>query len=210
MAREKRITLFNKNHISLIKVTNLKNNSEYVSYNEIENRSVFSCKEYYHKTKEVTIKCESPLGFYYYKKQTEKGYNPNIYDVSQEFHTLKVILKNENYVLTYMTKNGEYSVNAEVRPWEICKEEKALSDRMIKILETEIKSLFEIIKTNKLKISSYKKYSWENDNPTMSYDKLKNKVFEELFGNKNGIRIQTNDEKILSHGFDLKTSFRKM
>ena len=36
-----------------------------------------------------------------------------------------------------------------------------------------------------------------------------NRVFKELFGNVNGPRFQTNEEKILAHGFDLKTSFRK-
>ena len=35
-------------------------------------------------------------------------------------------------------------------------------------------------------------------------------LYIDLFGNIKGPVYQTNDEKILSHGFDLKTSFRKM
>ena len=35
-------------------------------------------------------------------------------------------------------------------------------------------------------------------------------IFTDLFGYPEGPKYQTNDEKILSHGFDLKTSFRNM
>lgn len=35
-------------------------------------------------------------------------------------------------------------------------------------------------------------------------------LYRDLFGNEKGIRFQTDSEKIISHGFDLKTSFRKM
>ena len=34
-------------------------------------------------------------------------------------------------------------------------------------------------------------------------------IYTDLFGDKNGIRFQTDSEKIMSHGFDLKYSFRK-
>ena len=44
----------------------------------------------------------------------------------------------------------------------------------------------------------------------MTIGELRNKVFTDIFGSPKGIRYQTNEEKILSHGFDLKTSFRKV
>ena len=39
---------------------------------------------------------------------------------------------------------------------------------------------------------------------------VKKEIFTDLFGYPDGPKYQTNDEKILAHGFDLKTSFRKM
>ena len=38
----------------------------------------------------------------------------------------------------------------------------------------------------------------------------KREIFTDLFGYPEGPKYQTNEEKILSHGFDLKTSFRTM
>jgi hypothetical protein len=39
---------------------------------------------------------------------------------------------------------------------------------------------------------------------------VKKEIFTDLFGYPDGPKYQTNEEKILAHGFDLKTSFRKM
>jgi len=43
--------------------------------------------------------------------------------------------------------------------------------------------------------------SWVND--------IRKEVLMDLFGDENGPTINYNDIKILSHGFDLKQSFRK-
>ena len=39
---------------------------------------------------------------------------------------------------------------------------------------------------------------------------VKKEIFTDLFGYPDGPKYQTNEEKILAYGFDLKTSFRKM
>ena len=39
---------------------------------------------------------------------------------------------------------------------------------------------------------------------------VKRLIFTDLFGYPGGPKYQTDNEKILSHGFDLKTSFRNM
>lgn len=84
---------------------------------------------------------------------------------------------------------------------------------MANSLLEEINKLLDILSDNKIKpnvckkaysYSNYKSYSGE-----ITISDLKIILYEELFGDKNGIRYQTDSEKIVSHGFDLKTSFRK-
>jgi hypothetical protein len=50
-------------------------------------------------------------------------------------------------------------------------------------------------------------YYWEETREQIQH--IKNEVYEYLYGNKNGLRVMTDEQKILAHGFDLKTSFRK-
>ena len=75
---------------------------------------------------------------------------------------------------------------------------------MITSLMNEINKLLDIISENKLQYNPYKE-----DNYKPSLDNLRKIIYKEVFGSEKGIRFQTDQEKILSHGFDLKTSFRK-
>ena len=55
---------------------------------------------------------------------------------------------------------------------------------------------------NKTDVVYAKDMSWVDD--------IRKEVLRDLFGDENGPTINYNDIKRLSHGFDLKTSFRKM
>ena len=54
-------------------------------------------------------------------------------------------------------------------------------------------------------------FKYKNDNIFAGKLKsVRSSIFTDLFGYPDGPKYQTNDEKILAAGFDLKTSFRKV
>lgn len=77
-----------------------------------------------------------------------------------------------------------------------------MQEHFIYDLKNVIDSILERIKSEKrIKIT--------NNSYSTDFIQLKNMIYTDLFGDKNGIRFQTDSEKIISHGFDLKYSFRK-
>lgn len=206
MAREKVENIFNKNHILLVKRTNCNNPVTGCSFFTISN--TLTSPDYYYsfkKRKEKKIKCESPLGFYYYKTEVEKKDYNNYYTITKFI----VKLKNITYELSYYSKFGGTNIGSETRPWNLVPGDLGISDDMVKSLLDDIKKLIDQIKENKINTVSVKSSMNSSGFITKSLDDIKNTIFTDLFGDKNGIRHQTNEEKILSHGFDLKTSFRK-
>ena len=81
---------------------------------------------------------------------------------------------------------------------------------MLNSLVADLNKFFNNIETNKI-TTFYKSNGTYRDvskvNITL-YD-LKTDVYEYIFGNKKGLRFQTDMEKLISHGFDAKYSFRK-
>lgn len=190
-----RTTLFNKNHITIIKDSNVKNDYSYVNI-----RSVYaSDSDYCNRVKKI-IKCKSPLGFYYNKTTYVNKFNK-----SSSTNVIEVNGPNETYVITYLTHYNQNSIGTDLRPWEVCEGEKSMPEHFIFALKDIIDKILIFVEENKLKIieryvlgeSKYQNVKW-----------LKDILYRDLFGSTKGIRFQTDKEKILSHGFDLKTSFR--
>lgn len=111
------------------------------------------------------------------------------------------------YQLKYVTSCGENKIGGEdgLRPWDIYPGDKDFPDSMLNALLKEVELFFINAKEAKVKEFCYDYAS----NIAMPIDSLKRSVYKDLFGNEKGPRFQTNEEKILAHGFDLKTSFRK-
>ena len=101
-----------------------------------------------------------------------------------------------------------------MRPWDVYPGDGDFSDNMLDSLVKDITRFFQMMEEkgiNKVfKVQTY----WDhgeykrNDN-SKELSVLKRETFSDLFGNPNGPRFQTDTEKILAHGFDLKYSFRK-
>ena len=132
------------------------------------------------------------MGFFYYKtkpndiiKRTNKGLRKtwNVYCGSE----------NEMYEISYYTQYNDTNISHETRPWDLIGN--GLSDHFINDLEKIMKGIRDIVDANKFQ--------------KREADTFKIDAFVELFGSKDGVKTQTNDGKILSHGFDLKYSFRK-
>ena len=82
-----------------------------------------------------------------------------------------------------------------------------MSDRFVEVLLKLITDFLNEVESLKYPIiEPHTRYN-DHDRPISFFD-LKNKLMVDMFGSIKGPRFQTDEEKILSHGFDLKESFR--
>ena len=227
MAREVIKYSFNKNHIKIFTVENCEHKNLYPNvpcYDVIEranpNKTYWDYgmrKKYEDKVTYITK--QSPLGFYYKSKVVQR-WEPHRF-IESSYRTQNIVTfvdKNDViHQLAFMTKWGENeAVKTEdgLRPWDICEGDKDFPDKMIQALWEDVNNFFYDMETSGVK-KLYKRnhtgYYYENirSNITIDLYNVKKEVFEYLFGSIKGIRFQTDMEKIISHGFDPKYSFRK-
>lgn len=212
-------TLFNKNHILFDVYDNNIYQQSYIILEKQYNKSNKTDFSYNKKPKKQTIeivRTKSPLGFYYDKII----YNTESASRSHDSRTtcMKIwtfYIGSKTYKLSYYIEYNGTHVNQEIRPWDICEGDKSMPDHYVNALLTELNNMFADITVLKnkdiLDTSSYEVKSWNRFNTYNIKDNdKKREIFTDLFGYPEGPKYQTNEEKILSHGFDLKTSFRKM
>ena len=205
--RDKTVKIFNKNHITLEKKILSKHFGVYNVYVFSENR----CSKNFYKRRYIpketkVIEKESPFGFVYSYTETTGGYWESGYyggSTDTTYYRCNIYLGNKFYSLAYPTKHNNQCVNSEIRPWELL--DGCMSDHFINDLLVELDKIVEEIKDNGIKEVEYESKSVNNK----SISDWKYELYTSLFGHKDGPRYQTNNEKILSHGFDLVTSFRK-
>lgn len=196
----KRKTVFSRNNIKLEKIEHdspigftiedIKCESTIFGKTEIADSNPFKINTKSGEIKkEVTLK--SPLGFYYTKTIIERE------DTRKQKGDVWTIVfwtwtdrNKTSYNLSYPIKKNDTEVSIETRPWEILNNE-SFPTQLLSILEKELKNGLDIIK-----------------NRALAKEKQK-KIFTDIFGYPEGPKFQTDEEKILSHGFDLKESFRK-
>lgn len=203
---QKKITIFNKNGITLEKILtrNLKKSehpscsSEYISLSEPS--------DYWMGKKGISgytvIKCVSKLGFYYNKSvQAKTLLTQKQENLSKKLRKVVIIGLDGDWVyhLTYLTSYHGTNIGHETRPWDLMGG--SFPDNYMWGLLDDINNLFD-------ELESYK--TVECGKNISSVRELRRSVITELFGNPDGPKFQTNDEKILAHGFDLKTSFRNV
>ncbi len=139
------------------------------------------------------IKCKSPLGFYYYKGEDNVRYNTT-YDEFGIRRKYIITFDGGRYEIKYLVSYNNTSICHETRPWDLSGN--GMPDHFIKDLEKVLNDIVDFMYGTKL-------YDKEK------ISEFKNDVFTDLFGFPDGMKSQTNEGKILSHGFDLKMSFRK-
>lgn len=250
MARKKTTNLFNKNHISLIKVENDNNNDNSIVFNEpsfSSKKNSYGNWKYSQKTQRIDTwvnraiykssssivvrpavnkrtveRLKSPLGFYY-TKVTEPQKEQTQY-VSTTKKIWRFYVQNSvTYELIYYTEYNGVKVGFETHPWELV-DNKSVEDHLITALINDLESIISDT-SSKERVDEDKlnpKGRWNTDNYYSHREGIettrfvgdltavKKEIFTDLFGYPNGPKYQTNEEKILAHGFDLKTSFRKM
>ena len=227
MARERVRHLFNKNHIEILKIEN----PETIKVWDTPTIQHISQGGYYHHkfnscytSEYVTVKKQSPLGFYYNSREV-RPYNRNGYYKQSNCGGSQVIVtypipdeKNSYYQLKYYTGYGDNNIGGEdgLRPWDVYPGDKNFPDHMLTALVKEVTTFFAIIEASKnndfYDVESYSGYYSTTTNKSNTHSSasfVRKSVFRQLFGNENGPRFQTDEEKILAHGFDPKYSFRK-
>jgi hypothetical protein len=211
-------TLFNKNHILFDVYDNNIYQQSYIDLEKQYNKSNKTDFSYNKKPKKETfeiVRTKSPLGFYYDKII----YNTESASISTDSRTtcMKIwtfYIGSKTYKLSYYIEYNGTHINQEIRPWDICEGDKSMPDHYVNALLSELNNMFADIKVLKnkdiLDTSSYEVRSWKRFKYNIKDNDKKREIFSDLFGYPEGPKYQTNEEKILSHGFDLKTSFRKM
>ena len=202
-AREKVRTLYSRNGIRIIKTENIHDprkrwGIEKFSRNEkLENAEIRKERGEY-----IKIKHESPLGFYY---TTHEWKNDNSYNKKPKNVTYrKYIIWLENtkyeleYPIEYCANDNVQHINVDMRPWDILPGYKGMPDNMINTLIKEANRFIDLI------------FEYKNTfELSLTPEQYRKSIMIDLFGYEDGPKIQPNNIKILSHGFDLKESFRK-
>lgn len=172
--------------------------------------------------KRTVERLKSPLGFYY-TKVTEPQKEQTQY-VSTTKKIWRFYVQNSvTYELIYYTEYNGVKVGFETHPWELA-DNKSVEDHLITALINDLGTIIsntsskERVDENRLNPSG----RWNRENYYSNREgietkrfvgdltEVKKEIFTDLFGYPDGPKYQTNEEKILAHGFDLKTSFRKM
>ena len=193
-SRITRTTLFKKNHVELVR----EDYPTQVLTPGIKSRlSGSNDNSYYwavNRYKEKKVKLKSPLGFWYTKTvqvspdarkgKLQKSWRGKVYEFS---------LPKTKYILNYITGYNNQYINREVRPWELSPQDKAMPDHFVEDLKREVDKVLDVVSQNKLGDT----------------EKLRQEIYTDLFGFPSGPKYQTDLEKIESHGFDTRLSFRK-
>ena len=221
-AREKKVTVYSRNGIKIERIDFLdmtKRDNQENDGKFIINTVATSLKKKGESPKLIpakkawdeTITKTSKLGFYYYLTihHTEK--------TSATFKTYTFQCNNKRYELSYPISCYDVNINIETRPWDILPGYKGIDDHFIVDLYKDVITFFNIAEDNKVRLKTTRKEyviggirTKDTYSTDMSWiERIKKYVMKDLFGDEKGPSTNYNDIKILSHGFDLKESFRK-
>jgi len=211
MPKEKKITLYSRNGCKMSKTTNI----DMTKWNNIrKNRKLRSYSTKYamekveehdswrNKKKETIIyeRHESPLGFWYMvPKETTDEFGEPKKDPNAIIKKIELLVDGTLYEMEYPTEYHDVKIGIEARPWDILPGYQGIPGHMVNALYRETQKFFDSLESY-LKIINV---------TAVKFKELKKSTMVDLFGITGKPESQPNDIKILSHGFDLKTSFRK-
>lgn len=205
--REKSRTLYSRNGIRIVKTENLQNNSlnkkwcfeKAMRVERLENLPEANKRD---GSGYVVKRYESPLGFYYTTTEWV-GCDTSKKPKSVTYKKYIIWLDTTKYELEYPTEyssnNMTQHIDVDMRPWDILPGYNGMPDNMVNALVREINGFIDLL-------YEYKK---SLDGINLTPESYRKSIMIDLFGYEDGPKIQPNDIKILSHGFDLKESFRK-
>lgn len=226
MRELKKKILFNKNHISVEEISvGISRNMSYIvqKKDRIDNKYAISSRFFYptRESEKYHIKTieeikESPLGFYYKQEKTIKELKSKYKE--KKFDRHPILYKTHciygpkyNYYIKYPYNYNESYIGTDIRPYDIA-DTNGIEDHFIFDLKRILDTIFEICNKDKINLKETKSDyfdSSKNEYEKFQIGELKKEVYIDIFGFPEGPLALSNNDKILSHGFDLKESFRK-
>ena len=211
MGREKEKILFNKNHITV----KLYENRQYIHGNTSKNvitggdtvrRNTDCCEK-------VKVKKISKLAPFYYEVEEyvkkPDNRNTNVYSSgSEQMITYISAGPNSEYEIKYYIAYGDTKISHETRPWDIYPGDSVFEEHFIIGLEKTLKEIFLNVNIDSINFDTNDYLKIHNQIKENGVN-VRIKLMKDLFDDKGGYKKQTNESKILSHGFNLKESFRK-
>lgn len=205
--REKARTLYSRNGIRIVKTENLQNNGlnkkwcfeKAMRVERLENLPEAKKRD---GSGYVVKRYESPLGFYYTTTEwvgCDTNKKPKSVTYKKYIIWLDTTKYELEYPMEYSSNNMTQHIDVDMRPWDILPGYNGMPDNMVNALVREINSFIDLL-------YEYKK---SLDGLNLTPESYRKSIMIDLFGYEDGPKIQPNDIKILSHGFDLKESFRK-
>ena len=198
-------TLFSKNRITLVREENPELESESYVYNKGGISSSLGSDDGRYIKKTKTVKEE----VYHQVEDQKENNNQSVY-----LGGALMVTKRYTYNLEFPTSQGGVHISVDTRPWMIVSGYKSMPDHFVQDLYNDLEAIFGELYSEKAIVKYYKRNyddSWHDEfvSSSQGLGEFKNNLYLTLFGNTKGPRYMTDSEKILSHGFDLKTSFRK-
>lgn len=212
--RTRKTILFSRNNVKIEREDNvvIEERFQYTMTNTVA-EIIVPVQCYHHRNavnvRKRTVRCKSPLGFYYTKNVGDgiKIY-PNGRTEHQYYKLEKYVisLDNKRYTLSYPISWRDTKIGIDTRPYDLTPGFDAMPDHFLGTLVREIDKFFDVAIDNKVRVKPLTAFEFTN---TKSVGELRKVVFKDMFGYEDGPKVQSNTVKILSHGFDLKESFRK-
>lgn len=165
----------------------------------------------------IEERCVSKLGFYYTKRIYIRKNNWNNQIINESsYRTINTISfmdsSGDIHIFSFYSRYGENKASRTedgLRPWEICEKDNNMPDHMLNALWKDANDFFSEMEAYDKNVYFTTGSIYGSAKKDHDLYSVKKEVFEYLFGSIKGIRFQTDMEKIISHGFDPKYSFRK-
>ena len=213
MPKEKKITVFSRNgckitktlHVDMTKTTNIMDNMVLKSHGETEYLEPPELPS--HRQKTINNgpsyeRKESPLGFWYMRpieNSSRTSLEPPKKKTYANYQKISCLIDGTRYELRYPREYQDNHVNRfDTRPWDVLPGYSGIQSHMIKALYKEAQNFFDTLE-------GYKKCLNGGDR----IEEIRKDTMLDLFGITGKPDIPQDDIKILSHGFDTKTSFRR-
>lgn len=215
MAREKEKILFNKNHITIKLYENRQYIHGNISNSIVTGGAAVTRNSYWPDYEKVKVKKISKLAPFYYEVEEyvkkSNNRNTNVYSSgSEQMVTYISVGSNSEYEIKYYVAYGDTKISHETRPWDIYPGDSIFEEHFISDLEKTLKEIFLNVNIDSIDFNGCTNNWWDTSRKIGEPGaNVRIKIMKDLFDDKDGYKKQTNESKILSHGFDLKESFRK-
>lgn len=216
MKKYKQVSIFNKNSIFISRIDK-PNDDKYVMYKKDQvdlNTGHYSFKPSYYRTEEKEVVKKSNLGFYYKSKVRVHKNTDNQVSYSKTaplYKTFTFFGSDFVYIIKYPWSYNNATIGTDTRPYDLL-DKKGIQDHYLIDLKKELDSIFEICRKEKINQKfelNFNNYTYDKKLKSCDIGEIRCEIYQDIFGDKNGLSIRTDKEKIEAHGFDNKVSFRK-